>query len=180
MSKDLIDFGLKNAGGILKIDARQGGLKMRDGNGDDVTFKWARMKMDLANLKVGWAQFRQGEGVVMRGTASDESPGEDWQLGVKVMVDGRDEITELGRPIGDAEICSTSYVVRGAFADLYNKKYAPLADDHPGETPVVEFYDWRAIKMPNGTAYQPAMRIVGWAGKKDEAAENDDLNNLLQ
>lgn len=180
MSNKVIDFGLNGAGGILKIDARQGCLKMRNGDGDDVTFKSARMEMGLAKLKVGWAQFRQGEGVVMRGTASDESPGEDWQLGVQLNVVGRDDIPELDRPIGDAEICSTSYVVRGAFADLYNKQFVLLADEHPGETPVVEIYGWRAIKMKNGTAYQPEMRIVGWVGKENGDAVSNVPDNLLQ
>ena len=107
MAKQM-NFGVNNRRNILKMDAREGCLKLRNGSGEDITFQAAPMIMNLADLEVGWAQFRKGEGVVMRGSADDEPPGEDWQLVVRVVVEGREDVPEIGGPIGEAEICSSS------------------------------------------------------------------------
>lgn len=174
-----IDFGLKTPKAIVKMDALQGCLKVRNSASEDVTFEIGRFVMHLSNLEVGWALFQPGEGVVLRGTASDDPPGPDWKLAVRVQVDGRDNVPEFDGPIGPGEICSTAYVVRCAFQELYEKQFDPVADDHPGELPTVEISGWRTVSMKNGTAHQPIMEIVDWADDKNEAAELGDPVTLL-
>ena len=55
----------------------------------------------------------------------------------------------------------------------------PVADEHPGEIPIVEVCGWRVVSMRAGSAYQPDLKIVAWTENEEEAATNDDPVKVL-
>jgi len=171
-----VGTGSGNYDPILKFNAKAGRFAHRDSDGE-VEIENPTFVIDLYNVGLGWAAFREGEAPER---VFDPEPGmraaktrDDQKRCMMV----RTFATESFK--GRAELCTTSMHMLNALKDLYAVFREAAEKNGDGKLPVINCVGVTPSKDKYGTNYRPEFKIVDWVERPDELPDEHPASDLI-
>ena len=148
---------------IVKWNARDSAWSHRSQQGEE-TIEAPTMVMDLKNIALGWAAFREGQA---------PSRVFDPKMGVRAQKEHEDQkrcfaVLCFATQAFDglAELCSTSVHLGNSIRALY-AEYSEANEAKAGKLPVVAVDRVESMADKFGTNFKPIFKIINWSDRPE-------------
>jgi hypothetical protein len=162
---------------IIKYNAKAAKWKIDSETRNDASFL-----ADMDNAEAGWSLFRENSAPDFKmvpvmdlagGQPYPAQPSEDHKKGFRVQVKLPDKLAAGKASV--RELSSNSFVVRGAFDDLFDA-WLLERKEHPGQLPVVACKSYREVEGNYGSNFAPIFTITGWINRPAGLGNGADSN----